>query len=97
MRALRALALSLAGCAHGTGILPMGPDTYTVKRELRSSARRSDDVRTSGFDGGERFLFAARQAIPAARREPKWSSDTNENMGADHLLSSFPLLASWRS
>ena len=82
VRPLLVLPPLLAGCAIGTGILPVGPDTYTVREEVRPDPWRRDRRRTGGAYRGKRLLRATEPSVPSGRHG---DAPTMESVGADRL------------
>jgi len=90
---IAALCSALGGCASSTGILPAGPDTYTLSERFaswwmwRSPARCSDE--------GERILRPTRAAVCAQQYGPSWKS--GEPLWPHRLRSYIQMPATQRS
>ena len=52
-------AAALSGCQTSTGILPAGPNTYTLSKHTAPILAWLDDRRTAGTHRSERLLLAA--------------------------------------
>ena len=80
LRPTLAFLLPLAGCAIGTGILPIGPNTYTVREEyapIRGGATAAEqaalsEANTLCVQRGRQFLVVDMATPP---RWNPWGAD----------------------